>query len=185
MSSEHLKEAEVRMTKSVESLRNDLHKIRTGRAHPSLVEHLKVSYYGSDTPLSQVANVTASDARTLTITPWDKTMIQAIEKAIHGSDMGLNPVTAGTVIRVPLPPLTEERRRELGKLVRTEAENAKVAVRNIRRDVIQIYKDLQKDKEITEDDLKKAEENVQKLTDKYVAQIDQHSAAKEKELLEM
>ncbi len=185
MSSEHLKEAEVRMTKSVESLRNDLSKIRTGRAHPSLVEHLKVSYYGSDTPLSQVANVTVSDARTLTITPWDKTMIQAIEKAIHGSDMGLNPVTAGTVIRVPLPPLTEERRRDLGKLVRTEAENAKVAVRNIRRDVIQIYKDLQKDKEITEDDLKKAEENVQKLTDKYVAQIDQHSAAKEKELLEM
>jgi ribosome recycling factor len=185
MSSEYLKEAEVRMTKSVESLRNDLHKIRTGRAHPSLVEHLKVSYYGSDTPLSQVANVTVSDARTLTITPWDKTMIQAIEKAIHGSDMGLNPVTAGTVIRVPLPALTEERRRDLGKLVRTEAENAKVAVRNIRRDVIQVYKDLQKDKEITEDDLKKAEENVQKLTDKYVAQIDQHSAAKEKELLEI
>ena len=185
MSSEHLKEAEVRMTKSVESLRNDLHKIRTGRAHPSLVEHLKVSYYGSETPLSQVANVTVSDARTLTITPWDKTMTQAIEKAIHGSDMGLNPVSAGTVIRVPLPPLTEERRRDLGKLVRTEAENAKVAVRNIRRDVIQIYNDLQKDKEITEDDLKRAEESVQKLTDKYVAQIDQHSAAKEKELLDM
>lgn len=185
MSSQQLKEAELRMTKTLEAFKNDLHKIRTGRAHPSLLEHIKVSYYGSDTPLSQVANVTVSDARTLAIAPWDKNMVPAIEKAIHGAGIGLNPVTAGAVIRVPLPPLTEERRRDLGKMVRGEAENAKVAVRNIRRDILQEFKDLQKAKEITEDDLKKAEENVQKITDKYVAQIDQLTQAKEKELLEI
>jgi ribosome recycling factor len=185
MSTQHLKEAELRMNKTLDALKNDLHKIRTGRAHPSLLEHLKVPYYGSDVPLSQVANVSVSDARTLAIAPWDKNMIQPIEKAIHGAGMGLNPVTAGTTIRVPLPPLTEERRRELGKLVRGEAENAKVAVRNIRRDVLQIFKELQKDKEMTEDELKKAEENVQKLTDKCTTQIDQVTALKEKELLEI
>lgn len=185
MSTQQLKEAEVRMVKSVEALKNDLHKLRTGRAHPSLLEHLKVAYYGSDMPLSQVANITVSDARTLTITPWDKNMIAPIEKAIHSSDMGLNPVSAGTVIRVPLPALTEERRRDLTKLVKGEAENAKVAIRNIRRDVMQAFKDLQKAKQMTEDELKRAEDSVQKLTDKYIAQVDQLAQAKEKELMEI
>lgn len=185
MSTQQLKAAEVRMGKTVESYKNDLHKIRTGRAHPSLLEHIKVSYYGSDSPLSQIANITVSDARTLAITPWDKNMVPLIEKAIHSAGIGLNPVTAGTIIRVPLPALTEERRRDLGKMVRSTAEDAKVAVRNIRRDVLQEFKDLQKAKEITEDDLKKAEENVQKLTDKYIAEIDQITQGKEKELMEI
>lgn len=185
MSNQHLKDAEVRMNKSVESLRNELHKVRTGRAHPSLVEHLKVAYYGSDMPLSQVASITVSDARTLSITPWDKGMIGPIEKAIHGADLGLNPVTAGSVVRIPLPPLTEERRRDMGKVVRAAAENARVSVRNIRRDVLQVFKDMQKDKEITEDELKRYEDETQKLTDKFVKQIDEVAAAKEKELLEI
>jgi len=185
MSSEQLKAAELRMQKSIEALKNEFHKIRTGRAHPSLLEHIKVSYYGSDMPLSQVASVTISDARTLTLTPWDKNMVGAIEKAIQTSDLGLNPATAGNVIRVPLPPLTEERRRDLSKVVKAEAEGARVAIRNIRRDLIQAFKDLQKAKEMTEDELKKAEDNVQKLTDKYITQIDQLTEGKEKELLEI
>ena len=185
MSNEHLKEAELRMQKSIEALKNEFHKIRTGRAHPSLLEHIKVSCYGSDMPLSQVASITISDARTLTLTPWDKNMIGPVEKAIYASDLGLNPATAGNVIRVPLPALTEERRRELGKVVKAEAEGARVAIRSIRRDLMQVFKDLQKAKALTEDELKKAEEAVQKLTDKYIAQIEQLAESKEKELLEI
>ena len=180
---EQLKEAELRMTKSVESLRNELHKIRTGRAHPSLLEHLSVNSYGSNVPLSQVANITIGDARTLIITPWDKNNVAAIEKAIHSSDMGLNPATQGTVIRVPLPALTEERRRDLVKLVKAESEAARIAVRNIRRDLIQAFKDAHKSKELSEDDLKKAEDKAQKLTDQFVAEVDRLVVDKEKDLL--
>jgi ribosome recycling factor len=155
---EELKTAEIRMHKSEEAFKNELHKIRTGRAHPSLLEHIKVSFYGNDVPLSQAANITISDARTLVITPWDKAMVVTIEKAIQTSDLGLNPAVAGQIIRVPLPPLTEERRRELGKVVKAEAEAAKVAIRNIRRDLIQEFKELEKAKLMTEDELKKAED---------------------------
>ncbi len=180
---EQLKDAEVRMTKSLESLKNEFHKIRTGRAHPSLLEHVHVSFYGSNVPLSQVANITIGDARTLIIAPWDKNAVAAIEKAIHSSDLGLNPAVAGQIIRVPLPALTEERRRDLGKVVKAEAENARVAIRNIRRDVIQHFKDLNKSKEMTDDELKKAEDNTQALTDKYTTQIDHLTIEKEKDLL--
>lgn len=180
---EQLKEAELRMTKSVESFKNELHKIRTGRAHPSLLEHIKVSFYGNDVQLSQASNITIGDARTLVVTPWDKNMIGPIEKAIQSSGLGLNPASAGQIIRVPLPPLTEERRRDLGKIVKGEAEAARVAIRNIRRDVMQIFKDLQKDKVMTEDELKKAEEKTQQLTDKYIKEADAVAADKEKELL--
>ena len=180
---DELKAAELRMTKTLESFKNDLHKIRTGRAHPSLLEHIKVSFYGNDTPLSQTANVTISDARTLMITPWDKAMVGPIEKAIQMSDLGLNPAVVGQIIRVPLPALTEERRRDLNKLVKSEAEAARVAIRNIRRDIIQDFKELEKEKLMTEDGLKKAEDKAQQLTDKYVKEIDAVAQDKEKELL--
>ena len=179
------KDAETRMKKSLAALKTDLAKIRTGRAHTSLLDEITVEYYGSDVPLSQVANVTVQDARTLAVNPWEKNMVQAIEKAIMTSDLGLNPATSGTLIRVPLPPLTEERRKDLIKVVRKEGEAAKVAVRNIRRDVLGDVKTLLKDKEITEDDDRKMHDQVQKITDKYVAEIDEMLKEKEKELMEI
>lgn len=179
------KDAIERMQKCVAALRNELKKLRTGRAHPSLLEHIRVEYYGNEVPLNQVANVALEDARTITVTPWEKTMVQAIEKAIMKSDLGLMPNTAGTVIRVPMPPLTEERRRDLTKVVRHEAENGRVAVRNVRRDVMTDLKDLLKEKLVSQDDDRRAQEEVQKLTDKFVAEIDQILAEKEKELLQV
>ncbi len=180
-----LKDSKSRMEKSVDALKNQLLKIRTGRAHPSLLDSIQVSYYGADTPLRQVANVSAEDARTLMITVFDRSMIQAVEKAIMQSDLGLNPIGAGTSIRVPLPPLTEERRRDLVKVVRNEAEGARVAVRNIRRDANADFKALLKDKDISEDDERRAADEVQKLTDLYVKKVDEVLAAKEKELMEV
>ena len=179
------KDATVRMQKCVQVFQADLKKMRTGRAHPSLVEHLKVDYYGADMPLNQVANISVEDARTLVISPWEKTMVGPIEKAIHKSDLGLTPMTAGTVIRIPLPPLTEERRRDITKVVRHDAENAKVSVRNVRRDVLADVKELLKEKEISQDDERKAQDDIQKLTDRYVAEIDQQLGAKEKEILQV
>nr|WP_269822907.1 ribosome recycling factor [Rheinheimera faecalis] len=173
------------MEKSVEALKGQLSKIRTGRAHPSLLDGIQVSYYGANTPLRQVANVSVEDARTLTISVFDKTLIQPVEKAILQSDLGLNPMSAGTTIRVPLPPLTEERRRDLVKVVRNEAEGARVAVRNIRRDANADLKTLLKDKEIGEDDERKAVDEVQKLTDAFVKKVDEVLADKEKELMEV
>jgi ribosome recycling factor len=179
------KDAADRMGKSVEALRSELKKLRTGRAHTSLLDHITVEYYGSHVPLSQVANVGIEDSRTLSITPWERSMVQVVEKAIMTSDLGLNPNTAGTVIRVPLPPLTEERRRDMGKVVRHEGENAKVAIRNIRRDALHTVKELLKEKEITEDDDRRAHDEVQQLTDKYIAQVDKVVEEKEQELLEV
>jgi ribosome recycling factor len=179
------KDAAERMQKCVLSLRNELKRVRTGRAHPSLLEHLRVDYYGSEVPLQQVANVAVEDARTLTVTPWEKNMVPVIEKAIMKSDLGLNPATAGTVIRVPMPPLTEERRKEMTKVVRHEAENARVAVRNVRRDVLGDIKDMLKEKLLSQDDDRRAQDEIQKLTDKYVAEIDQVLAEKEKELMQV
>jgi ribosome recycling factor len=179
------KDAVVRMTKCVQTFQGELKKLRTGRAHPSLVEHLKVDYYGSDVPLQQVASISVEDARTLVISPWEKSVVQAIEKAIHKSDLGLNPMTAGTVIRVPMPPLTEERRRDITKVLRHDAENARVAVRNVRRDVMSDIKDALKEKMISQDDERRAETEIQKLTDKHVAEIDQVLAAKEKEVMQI
>ena len=179
------KDATVRMQKCVQVFQADLKKMRTGRAHPSLVEHLKVDYYGADMPLNQVANISVEDARTLVVSPWEKTMVGPIEKAIHKSDLGLTPMTAGTVIRIPLPPLTEERRRDITKVVRHDAENAKVSVRNVRRDVLADVKELLKEKEISQDDERKAQDDIQKLTDRYVAEIDQQLGAKEKEILQV
>ncbi len=173
------------MRKSVESLANDLSRMRTGRAHPSFLEHISVDYYGTQTPLNQVANVSVEDARTLSVTPWDKGAIPAIEKAIMNADLGLNPVTAGTVIRVPLPALTEERRKEFVKLVKQEAENARIAVRNIRRDANSDIKQLLKEKEITEDDDRRAQDIIQKLTDKYIKEVDTTLEKKEKDLMEV
>ncbi len=178
-------DAEARMGKSIESLKHELGKLRAGRAHPSLLDQISVDYYGNPTPLNQVSNVTATDARTLTVVPWEKSMVQPIEKAIMESDLGLNPATAGETIRIPLPPLTEERRRDLVKVVKSEGENAKVAVRNIRRDANSDFKDLVKEKEISEDDERRAEADVQKLTDKYVAEVDQLVKAKEEDLMEI
>lgn len=179
------KDAGQRMKKSVESLASDMRKIRTGRAHPSLLDQVTVPYYGTEVPLNQVANIAVSDSRTITVTPWEKDMIPVVEKAILESNLGLNPNSAGQVIRVPLPQLTEERRKELIKVVRHEAENARVAIRNIRRDVLGDVKELLKEKEITEDDEHSAQEEIQKITDKYVAQVDTELEAKEKELLEV
>lgn len=179
------KDAIDRMQKCVASLRNDLKKIRTGRAHTSLVEHLKVDYYGSDSPLNQVARITVEDARTLVVTPFDKGMVQNIEKAIMKSDLGLMPNTAGTVIRIPMPPMTEERRREMTKVVKHEAENARVAVRNVRRDAISSIKDALKEKIISQDDERRGADEIQKLTDKHVADIDGVLAEKEKELMQV
>lgn len=179
------KDAVDRMQKCVGALRNELKKLRTGRAHTSLLEHIRVDYYGSEVPLQQVANLAVEDARTLTVTPWEKTMVQAIEKAIMKSDLGLMPATAGSVIRVPMPALTEERRRDLTKVVRHEAENARVAVRNVRRDVMSELKEMLKEKLVSQDDDRRAQEEVQKLTDKHVAEIDQILAEKEKELMQV
>ncbi|MFO8024947.1 ribosome recycling factor [Thiohalophilus sp.] len=179
------KDAESRMGKSVESLKTDLTKLRTGRAHTSLLDHVMVEYYGSQVPLNQVANISVADARTLTVQPWEKPMVQKVEKAILESDLGLNPATAGEIIRVPLPALTEERRKDMIKLVRQEGENAKVAIRNIRRDAISDFKGLLKEKEITEDEEHKAEEDMQKLTNKYIAKVDEALEAKEKDLMEI
>ena len=180
-----LKDAEARMGKSVDALESELGKMRTGRAHPSLLEHIKVDYYGSATALSQVANINTEDARMLTVTPWEQSMVQAVEKAIINSDLGLNPNTAGTVIRVPVPPMTEERRRDMVKVVKSEAENARVAVRNIRRDANSDLKELEKEKEISKDDLRKSEDSVQKVTDKAIANIDSVLQKKETELMEV
>ncbi|ELH0896089.1 ribosome recycling factor [Vibrio fluvialis] len=179
------KDAQERMDKSVEALKNNLQKVRTGRAHPSLLSGISVEYYGAPTPLNQIANVVAEDARTLAITVFDKELTPKVEKAILMSDLGLNPMSAGTVIRVPLPPLTEERRKDLVKIVRGEAEGGRVAVRNIRRDANSDLKALLKDKEISEDDEHKAQDEIQKLTDAAVKRIDEVLAAKEKELMEV
>ena len=176
-------DARTRMAKSVEALRHDLTKVRTGRASTALVDHLKVNYYGSDMPLTQVASVAVSDARSLTITPWEKQMVSAVEKAILASDLGLTPNTAGTTIRINLPALTEERRRELGKHVHSEGESAKVAIRNIRRDANQQVKDLLKEKAISEDDERRVEGEIQKLTDEAIKDVDEVVKAKEQELM--
>ena len=178
------KDAGERMQKSVAALSQTLVKLRTGRAHPSLLEQISVSYYGTDTPLNQVANVSVTDARTLSVTPWEQPMIPEIEKAIQNSELGLNPVTAGKVIRVPLPDLTEERRKDLAKMVKAEAEQGRVAIRNIRRDVISDMKTLQKEKEISEDDLHRAEQDIQQITDKFITEIDKVSADKQKEIMD-
>jgi len=179
------KDAADRMAKCVVALKNELKKLRTGRASTSLLEQVRVDYYGSEVPLQQVANVAVEDSRTLTVVPWEKQMVPAIEKAIMKSDLGLNPATAGTVIRVPLPALTEERRRDLSKVVRHEGENAKVAIRNVRRDVMHELKEMLKEKLVSEDVDRKAQEEVQKLTDKHVAEVDQVVAEKEKELMQV
>ena len=178
------KDTQIRMGKTLDSLRTELAKIRTGRAHPSLLEHVHVDYYGSEVPISQAANVSIEDARTLAVTAWDKTMVQALEKAIMKSDLGLNPITAGTTIRIPLPALTEERRISLGKVVHHEGENAKIAIRNIRRDANHHIKELLKNKEIGEDDDRRAEHDIQDITDKHVKVADEIVAVKEQELLE-
>ncbi|NCA69518.1 MAG: ribosome recycling factor [Sphingobacteriia bacterium] len=177
------KDAADRMAKSVEALTHELAKIRTGRAHPSLLDHVMVNYYGQEVPIRQVANVNAEDARTLAVTPWERNMVQAVEKAIMQSDLGLNPNTAGTVIRVPMPPLTEERRRDLIKVARNEAEQTRVAVRNIRRDANHSLKEMVKDKMISEDDERRGQELVQKLTDQYVKEVDVVLADKESDLM--
>ncbi len=179
------KDAELRMGKSIDSLRHELTKLRTGRAHTSLLDHVMVSYYGNDTPLNQVANVGVVDARTLMISPWEKGMVQAIEKAIMAANLGLTPNTAGTVIRIPLPPLTEERRRDMTKVVRHEAEGTRVAIRNIRRDANNDLKDMIKEKLISEDEERRAQDEIQKLTDKYIAEVDKVLAGKEAELMEV
>lgn len=178
-------DAQQRMNKSVDALRSELTKIRTGRAHTSLLDHISVDYYGSKVPLNQVANVSVGDARTLTISTWEKNMVPVVEKAILNSDMGLNPVTAGEIIRVPLPPLTEERRKDMIKVVRQEGENGRIAIRNIRRDVLHDIKQLLKEKEITEDEERRAQDEVQKITDQFVAQIDAVIVEKEKDLMEI
>ncbi len=178
-------EARGRMQKSIEAFKVELSKIRTGRAHPSLLNHVTVDYYGSEVPIGQAANIAVEDARTLAVTPWDKSMVAVIEKAIISSDLGLNPSTAGTVIRVPMPPLTEERRKELVKVVRELAENARVAVRNIRRDGNNDLKSLAKDKDISEDDEHKGQELVQQVTNESTDEIESLLQEKEKELMEI
>ena len=185
MIDEIIADAESRMGKSIESFKNDLTKIRTGRAHPSLLDHIKVDYYGNEVPLSQTANITVEDSRTLVVSPWEKPMVQAIEKAIMKSDLGLNPNSAGVVIRIPLPPLTEERRKDMVRIVRAEAEGGRVAIRNIRRDANSDFKDLLKEKEISEDDERGAVDEIQKLTDKYVKEVDTMLGVKEAELMEI
>jgi ribosome recycling factor len=179
------KDANDRMGKCVVAFRTELKRLRTGRASTSLVDHVRVDYYGAESPLNQVANVAVEDARTLTIVPYDKQMVSTIEKAIMKSDLGITPTTAGSVIRIPLPPLTEERRRDLTKVVKHEAENARVAIRNVRRDVLQDLKEMLKEKMISEDIERKAHEEVQKLTDKFVADVDAAMHEKEKELMQV
>ncbi|MEP7206901.1 MAG: ribosome recycling factor [Casimicrobiaceae bacterium] len=177
------KTAEQKMGKSVETLKHDFGKVRTGRAHVGILDHLHVDYYGSSMPINQVANITLADARTITVQPFDKKMVPVVEKAIRDSDLGVNPATAGEVIRIPMPPLTEERRRDLIKVVRHEAENARVAVRNVRRDANEHLKKLLKDKDVSEDDERRAQDEVQKLTDRYIAEIDKQLAGKEADLM--
>ena len=179
------KEAEEHMHKSVEALKAELVKIRTGRAHPGLLEQITVSYYGSEMPINQVANITILDPRTLGVTPWEKSMVTPVEKAIRDSDLGLNPANVGQMLRVPLPPMTEERRREMVKVVRHEGEGARVAIRNIRRDANHQLKQLVKEKEISEDEERRAQEVIQKITDKFIAQVEEALAHKEKELMEI
>ncbi len=178
-----VKDADRRMDKSIESLRLEFAKIRTGRAHSSLLDHITVDYYGSEVPLTQVANLSVEDARTLSITPWEKPMVPVIEKAILKSELGLNPSTAGTVIRIVIPALTEERRKDLVKIVRNEAEGGRIAIRNIRRDANQDLKELEKEKEISEDDLRSGEQTIQALTDKKIESVDELLADKEKEMM--
>ncbi len=177
------KSAEDKMKKSVEALRVDFGKVRTGRAHTGILDHVKVDYYGNPTPIAQVANISVMDAHTLGVQVWEKNLAPKVEKAIRDADLGLNPASMGEIIRVPMPPLTEERRKELVKLVRGEAENGKVAIRNIRRDAIAHLKDLLKKHEISEDDERRAQDEVQKMTDKYIAEADKHLAEKEKDLM--
>lgn len=177
------KDARQRMEKSLEAMRQAFAKLRTGRAHASLLDHVTVEYYGSEVPLSQVAAINVPDARTLSITPWEKAMVPKVEKAIMGSDLGLNPSTAGDVIRINLPPLTEDRRRDLVRVVRQEAENARIAVRNIRRDAIGGAKELEKEKLLSEDEMRRAQEEIQKLTDEFVRRIDKALTDKEEELM--
>jgi ribosome recycling factor len=180
-----MKDARARMAKCVQTFQSDLKKQRTGRAAPGLIEHLKVDYYGTEVPLQQVASIAVEDARTLVVSPWEKGVVQAVEKAIFKSDLGLTPMTAGTVIRIPMPPLTEERRREITKVLRHDAENARVAVRNVRRDVMSDVKEMLKEKLVSQDDERRAEGEIQKLTDKHVAEIDQLLSAKEKEVMQV
>mgnify|MGYP001170262147 FL=1 len=179
------KVAEEKMIKSVESLSSSLMRLRTGRAHTSLLDHISVDYYGNKSPLSQVANVGVEDPRTLSVTVWDKSMVESVEKAIMESNLGLTPNSAGTLIRIPIPPMTEERRKELIKVLKSEAEGAKVAVRNLRRDALAKYKELVKAKEMSEDDERKAGDQIQKLTDKYVASMDNVVRDKESEIMEI
>lgn len=180
-----LSDAEQRMQKSIEALKSEFTKLRSGRANPNLLEQIRVDYYGNETPLNQVANVTVEDARTLSVIPWEKSMVPTIEKAILTSELGLNPSTSGSTIRVPLPALTEERRKEMVRVVRSEAENARVAVRNIRRDANGSFKELLKDKTITQDEQRQAEDTVQKLTDKKVQEVDSLLSSKETDLMEV
>jgi ribosome recycling factor len=177
------KAAEQKMQKSLETLKSDLGKVRTGRAHTGILDHVHVDYYGNPTPLNQIANVSLLDARTISVTPWEKKMVAAIEKAIRDADLGLNPASMGDLIRVPMPALTEERRRDLTKVVKAEAENARVAVRNIRRDANNALKELLKSKEVSEDDERRAQDDVQKLTDRHIAEIDKALVAKEADLM--
>ncbi|SFV79960.1 Ribosome recycling factor [hydrothermal vent metagenome] len=185
MLNEIQQDANERMNKTIATLENAFSKIRAGRAHPSLLEQIQVDYYGSIVPISQVANISAEDSRTLKVSPWEKDMVAVIEKAIITSDLGLNPQTMGQVMRIPLPPLTEERRRELVRVVKDEAEQAKVAVRNIRRDANSDFKELLKEKEVSEDEAHKAEDNIQKITDDHVKSIDEKLSEKENSLLEI
>lgn len=185
MTEDIIRDAEQRMKKSLESMKHELSKIRSGRAHPTLLEHVMVPYYGNDVPINQVASVTVLDARTLNVSVWDKSAVAAVEKAIMTSDLGLNPVTAGDTLRVPLPALTEDRRKELVKVVRSEAEKGRISVRNIRRDANNTLKDLVKAKEISEDDERRGEDRIQKLTDAHIEEIDKLLGTKEEELLEI
>ena len=180
-----LKDADERMNKTLKALRSELAKIRTGRAHPSLLEHISVNYYGSQVPLNQAANINVLDARTLGVAPWDKNMVTEIEKAILNSDLGLNPVTSGSVMRVPLPALTEERRKELTRVVRSEAEKARIAIRNIRRDANHHMKEMLKEKLITEDEDHRQEDKIQKITDSHIKDVDNILKDKETELMEI
>ena len=185
MINELKQDAEERMAKAVDALGGAFNKIRTGRAHPSILDGISVDYYGVDTPLSQAGSIAIEDARTLSVTPWEKSLVPAIEKAIMKSELGLNPSTAGTVIRIPLPALTEETRRNYGKQARHEAEGSRIGIRNIRRDVLSDIKDLLKEKEISEDEERKAQDDVQKITDRFIAKVEEALAAKEKDLLEI
>ncbi len=178
-------DANDRMNKSFAALEANFSKIRAGRAHPSLLEQIQVEYYGSMVPISQVSNISAEDSRTLKVSPWERDMVAPIEKAIISSDLGLNPTTMGLIMRIPLPPLTEERRKELVRVVRDEAEHAKIAIRNIRRDAISDYRELLKEKEISEDEARSAEDNIQKITDEHTGSIDRALGAKENSLLEI